>query len=123
MTRAGKCGPIGLGLVALLLAGCAASHGRFARIGETQRARPADCAVELHRGERPARAFVRIARLDVHLEKTHFLPSSLEEALPELKRQACLAGADAIVDVEERRSRVLETLVYHVTAIGVRFED
>jgi hypothetical protein len=43
--------------------------------------------------------------------------------LPELERQARRAGCDAIVAINERRSEILETRVYHVTAIGVRYLD
>ncbi len=49
------------------------------------------------------------------------MTSSLAEALPELKRQARLAGCDAIIEITERRSEILETRVYHVTAIGIRY--
>jgi len=44
-------------------------------------------------------------------------------SLHELKRQARRAGCDAIVEISERRSEILETRVYHVTAIGVRYLD
>lgn len=63
----------------------------------------------------------RIARLDVHLEKTGFVTSKFEDALPELKKQARQAGADAVIEIQETRSQILETMVYHVTATGVRY--
>jgi hypothetical protein len=44
----------------------------------------------------------------VHIEKTHFLDSGIEEALPELKKQACLSGADTIIRFQERRGAYLE---------------
>ncbi len=71
----------------------------------------------------PARPYSKVARLDVHLEKTGFVTSNLENALPELKRQARLAGCDAIIEIRERRSQLLETMVYHVTAVGARYTD
>ena len=64
-----------------------------------------------------------LSRLNVHIEKTHFLSSDLDEAMPELKKQACLSGADAITDIQERQSSYLETRSYHVTAKGIRFTD
>jgi hypothetical protein len=64
-----------------------------------------------------------LSRLDVHLEKTHFIESSLSDALPELKRQARLSGADAVIEIRERTSKVAETRVYHVSATGIRFPD
>jgi uncharacterized protein YbjQ (UPF0145 family) len=71
----------------------------------------------------PDRPFERICRLDVHLEKTHFVGSDLDDALPKLMTEARLCGADAIIEIEERRSRIAETRVYHVNAIGIRFSD
>jgi hypothetical protein len=77
--------------------------------------------VQIFYSEAPQRPFLRISRLDVHLEKTHFMSSSIEDALPELKKQARLSGADAIITIQERSSRVGETKIYHVTATGIRF--
>jgi len=71
----------------------------------------------------PQRPFTRISRLDVHFEKTAFIGSSLDGALPELKKQARLSGADAIIEIRERTSMVGETKVYHVTATGIRYTD
>ena len=76
-----------------------------------------------HDAPAPQRSFVRISRLDVHLEKTHFVGSSLDDALQDLKKQARLSGADAIVDIREHSSMVGETRIYHVTAIGIRYTE
>jgi hypothetical protein len=57
----------------------------------------------------------------VHIEKTHFLDSGIEEAMPELKKQACLSGADAIIQIQERRGAYVEARSYYVTAQGIRF--
>jgi hypothetical protein len=54
---------------------------------------------------------------------THFLSSDLDEAMPELKKQACLSGVDAIAQIQERRGAYLETKSYYVTAQGIRFTD
>jgi uncharacterized protein YbjQ (UPF0145 family) len=43
--------------------------------------------------------------------------------MPELKKQARLSGADAVIDIQEKHSKVLETSVYHVTATGIRYTD
>jgi hypothetical protein len=83
--------------------------------------RAADAPVEVFRSGVPAAPFKRIARLDVHLERSRFMTSTFEEALPELKKQARQAGADAIIEIEERESQILETMVLHVTATGARY--
>jgi len=71
----------------------------------------------------PTRAFVRVSRLDVHIEKTDFRRASFEEALPELMKQARLSGADAIIEIQERRTWVVGSQAYHVTGTGVRYAD
>ena len=109
--------------VLVAMAGCASTTGRYAFLDRPYPARPADAPIETFATGEPSRQYVRVARLDAHLEKTGFMPSSLTEALPELKRQARRAGCDAIIEITERHSEILETRVYHVTAIGVRYLD
>lgn len=91
--------------------------------GDPYPPKPEGYDVQVFRGEAPQRPFIRIARLDVHLEKTHFIGSSLDDALPELKNQARLSGADAIIDIREQFATVGETEIYHVIATGVRYTD
>jgi hypothetical protein len=85
--------------------------------------KPEGYDVQIVQNEAPQRPFVRISRLDVHLEKSFFIGSSLDDALPELKKQARLSGADAIIEIRESRSMVGETKIYHVTATGIRYID
>jgi uncharacterized protein YbjQ (UPF0145 family) len=67
----------------------------------------------------PARAFTRAAQVEAHMEKTHFIPSSFAEAEVLLQEQARRAGADAVIEIKEQRSRVGETLIYHVSGTAV----
>ena len=106
---------------AVLLASCATTQSRYIPLDQSYPSRPDDCKLEVFKTGVPSKNFIRIARLDVHLEKTHFIGSGFEDALPELKKQACRAGADAIIDVQERKSIVGETNIYHVTATGVKY--
>jgi hypothetical protein len=85
--------------------------------------KPENYEVDVFKEGTPDRPFIRVSRLDVHLEKTHFIGSGLNNALPELKRQARLSGADAIIEIQERFSMVGETRIYHVTATGIRYAD
>lgn len=105
----------------LCFSGCATTQSHISFLAEHYPPHAADAAVEVFREGVPNRAFTRIARLDVHLEKTGFVKSYFEEALPALKKQARQAGADAVIEVQETRSQILETMVYHVTATGVRY--
>jgi hypothetical protein len=109
--------------VLVAMSGCASTVGRYRFLGQSYPERPTNAPVEAFTTGEPSRPYVRVARLDAHLEKTGFMPSNLTEALPELKRQARRAGCDAIVEITERRSEILETRAYHVTAIGIRYRD
>jgi hypothetical protein len=112
---------VALGAMLCFVSGCATTQSHISFLGEHYPPREADAAVEVFREGVPNKPFNRIARLDVHLEKTGFVKSDFVEALPELKKQARQAGADAVIEIEEKRSQILETMVYHVTATGVRY--
>ena len=110
---------VGLAL-GVLLTGCATTNrSGFTPIGSTHPARAAGCEVEIFQRDLPARDFARIARLDVHIEWSAWFEPRLADAVAELRKQACLAGADAIIDLDERRGSHIETKRYHVTATGI----
>lgn len=111
-------------LIALLAVSCASTLGRFTCLQlPCPPPKLAGFEVEVFRQGAPDRPFDRIARVDVHLEKTGFAGSSLEDALPELKKQARLSGADALIEIRETTSTHAETRIYHVTATGIRYKD
>lgn len=107
----------------LLASACATTTSRYSLLGPAYPPKPDTFEVEVFRDGAPPRPYVKVARLDVHLEKTHFIDSTLAEALPELKKQARLSGSDAIIEIEERSSNYAETKMYHVSATGVRFTN
>jgi len=115
--------PGGILLVSLLITSCATTQSRYVMLGQTYPARVEDCSIEIFRTGGPSKEFIKISRLDVHLEKTHFIQSGFDTALPELKKQACLSGADAIIEVQEQSSSHIETRIYHVTATGIRYKQ
>jgi hypothetical protein len=86
--------------------------------------RATDCKVEVYQTGLPSKEFVRIPRIDVHLERTYYIRSTFEDALPELKARACESGADAVIEIQERSSNInlSETNLYHVTATGVKYQ-
>ena len=112
-----------LWFTALLTISCATTQSRYSMLADSYPPKPEGYDIQIFRDEVPQRPFLRISRLDVHLEKTHFIGSSLDDALPELKKQARLSGADAIIEIRETTSMVGETKIYHVIAIGVRYTD
>lgn len=111
------------GALLLLVATACTTQSRYSPLGKSFPPRPETAAVEIFQTGAPARPFDRVSRLDVHLEKTHLVPSSFSDALPELEKQARLSGADAIIEIRETRSSVGETRIYHVTATGIRYRD
>jgi hypothetical protein len=92
-------------------------------LGSAQSRRSEDCDVQVFRYGAPQHEFTRVSRIDVHIERTFFMQPTFGEALPELRRQACLSGADAIIEIEERQSAIVENRSYHVTAVGVKYRQ
>ena len=109
-------------IFALLTSGCSAQSRHTMLVHDHAPKRP-DCQIEIFRNEHPARPFERISRLDVHIERTYYVRSRFKDALPALQKEACVSGADAIIDVQERSStfNMSESNIYHVTATGIRF--
>jgi hypothetical protein len=105
-----------------LVASCATKHGAMTPLGPLRSPLAGDRAVQIFRSGAPARAYTRLALVTAHLEKTGFLPSTFEEAVPLLEVEARRAGADAVIEVKETRSRVGETLIYNVSGTAVGYE-
>lgn len=109
--------------LALILCGCVATTGNYRPLNGGAVARAADCQVAIYRDSPPKLPYVAISRLNVHLEKTFFVSSDYVSATAELRRQACLSGAEAVVDLQEQSSSYLETRIYNLSGTGVRFLD
>lgn len=109
--------------LALGLGGCTATTGNYRPLADRYPARPENCDLVVFKDGAPGRPYAAISRLNVHLEKTFFVPSDFSSASGELKRQACLSGADAVIDIEEKHSSYLETRIYNLSATGIRFLD
>ena len=107
-----------------LLVSCATTQSRFTPLGQAHPSRPENCSVAVLKDSAPQKAFERVSRLDVHIERTGFAQADFESAIPELKKQACLSGADAIIEIQERSTGFrFENRAYHVTATGIKFKD
>jgi hypothetical protein len=109
-----------LALIVLCVAACATTQGKFRPLGTTYPPKPGSFAVEVFETT-PDRPFERIARVDAHFEKTFFATTFRNTAIEELKKQARAAGADAIIEIDERRSQLNETLILHVSATAIHF--
>jgi hypothetical protein len=115
------------GLIVLLffLGGCVSSMQPTAfPVGNKHHAaKPPGTPVQLFKDSQPTRPFEAVAKLNVHIEKTFFIPSAFDEVLPKLEELARQHGADALIDVVEKKSRLNETFIYNVTATAVAFTD
>jgi hypothetical protein len=76
------------------------------RIGPDRPSRPPGCAVELIPDGRPSYRFVDVASGTVSCAKQR------DRCLDELRKQACVVGADAVYGFSERT----ESLYIHITA-------
>jgi hypothetical protein len=103
------------------LAGCVSVQPVAFPIGPRRAPKPPNAVIQLFRGVEPTRPFEPVARLNVHIEKTFFIPSAFEEAQPKLEALAREHGADAIMKIEEKKSRLNETFIYNVSATAIVF--
>lgn len=69
----------------------------------------------------PTRPYAKVSSLDLYIEKKTAAEPSLEEILPEIKRQARLSGAEAVMDVQWTLRGPAEGRVYHVTGTGISY--
>ena len=105
---------------ALLAAGCAPSiQGRVVPLAPVPPG-PESERIDLYREAPPGRTYEVLARLDVHAE-AGFEEPAFEKVVSELDSRARLAGAQAVVVVEERRWRIGENRILHVTAAAIRY--
>ena len=112
-------------LGALLLVACSSEPpARFSAWGSKSfPAKEASFEVAIFDSVLPERSFERIARIEVAMDMPASSEPSLQDALPELKRQARLAGADAIVDIRLARSTAGSITRFQVNATGIRYSQ
>ena len=108
--------------LSLVITGCS-SQSRHTMLVPHYDPKPAHCHIDFFTQGKPSHEFERISRLDVHIERTYYVRSQLDDVLPELSKEACASGADAVIDIEERSSSInlRETNIYHATGTGVRY--
>ena len=108
----------------LIMGGCVSVQPTAFPIGRHRLpAKPADALVEVFREGLPSRPFEPVARLNVHIEKTFFIPSAFQDALPQLEKLARQYGADALIEIAEKKSRLSETFIYNVTATAISYRE
>ena len=112
-------------LSVLCLSACASTQSGFdPKNGSTYNARANDFVITVFEGEAlPKVPYEVIAEVEAHFEATFFKSYTMKDAIKELKSQAREAGANAIADIKEERSRYLENSIYHVTAKALRYTN
>lgn len=112
-------------VLATMMSSCA-THARISFVPKGSAAyepRQPSCDVQVFRDAKPDRPYVEIGTINYHDERhrTSAGGLTLDAALPEIRRQACAAGADAVVNLHVTDEKRLEWAMFHVTAIAVRF--
>ena len=115
----------GLAVLLLGLTGCISSVQPTAFPVGTKHypAKSAGTAIQIFKDSKPSRPFETVAQLNVHIEKTFLISTAFDEALPRLEELARQQGADALMNIAEKKSRLNETFIYNVTATAVAFTD
>lgn len=114
--------------LALLSTGCVVHQGQvvqssFRSIGPPTDPRISSCEVDIFRTTSSSKKHRKVSRIDVHMESVESHYPRFSEIFPELSRQACESGADAVIDFRERESNLSGGIhTYHVTATGIRYE-
>ena len=70
-----------------------------------------------------SRPFTSVSKLDLYVEKQSQGEPRLEDFVADLRRQARLSGARAVVDVEWTLNGGSPSSVYHVTATGITWAE
>jgi hypothetical protein len=120
-TRSSKPGLLALAFLGLLVGGCVNVQSTAFPVGQRRPPKSALAEVQFFPETPPERRYEPVAKLNVHIEKTFFLPSAMEEARPKLEDLARQHGADALIGIAEKKSRLNETFIYNVSATAVVF--
>jgi hypothetical protein len=107
-----------------MLANCSAVTDQVRPIGAALKPRPPDCNIEIldKNTDKPHRV---VAEIDAYVRRnklTGGLRGVLDEAIPELKKQGCAAGADAVVVLNQTVSQSGEFKLLYVKAVAIHFE-
>lgn len=102
-----------------LLGGCTSIDGSYTPADGGAPARAEDCHVEVYRLP-PSQPYTVVSRITVHVDRTHFLGRSIDEPMPELLRQACRSGADAVTNLSEELDSHSGSDAYTLTAEGIQ---
>jgi len=107
----------------LLAAACSSVTNEVHPVGAALAPRPPGCPIEVLLAK-PERAHRVVADIDAYVRRnkiTGGLRGQLDEALPELERQGCAAGADAVVVLNQTVSNNGEFKLLYVKASAIQY--
>ena len=109
----------------VIITACSTKHSSYKMLVQTHTPKSYNCKIDVFRASYPDREFEKISRIDVHIERTYFMNSAFDDVLPAIRKRACESGADAIIDIRERSSKINlgETNLYHVTVTGIKYKN
>ncbi len=115
------------GLLALVAWACSTTTTLTAPTASNAR-RSEDCSVEIYpdRLKKPERPYEVVTRAESHIQRNLFFGGKAtldDDAYTELRKQACRAGADAILIEDVIESKANEFSHIHLWAELVRFTD
>lgn len=115
------------GLVSLLgclaVLACSGVTRNVEVVGAPLAARPPSCPIEIL-AESPDRSYRVVANIDAYVRRNKATGGPrgvLEDALPELRKQGCAAGADAVVVLNQTVSQSGEFKLLYVKAVAIQY--
>jgi hypothetical protein len=113
-------------LVGSALAQFSGVRSKVELVGDKRPAKPPNCEVEIFGENKPEKKYEVVARMDVYVRRnkiTQGRQATYEEAVPELKKQACKAGADAVIVLRQTVSSSGEFKLLYVKAEAIHFTN
>ena len=107
----------------VLLAGCSSVSNQVHVVDSRFAAKPPNCEIEII-DKSTSRPHTVVAEIDAYVRRnklTGDLQGVFEEAVPELKRQGCAAGADAVIVLNQTVSQSGEFKLLYVKAVAIHY--
>jgi hypothetical protein len=111
-----------LGCLAVLAA-CSGVTREVEVVGAPLATRPPSCPIEVL-AESPDRSYRVVANIDAYVRRNKVTGGPrgvLDDALPELRKQGCAAGADAVVVLNQTVSQSGEFKLLYVKAVAIQY--
>jgi hypothetical protein len=95
-------------------------------VGSKRPEKPAGCQVEIFKDKKPENPYQVVARIDTYVRRnkiTQGREAAYEEAVPELKKRACKAGADAVIVLRQAVSSSGEFKILYLKSEAILFTE